>query len=387
MIAGGLPLVCVLADDLSGAAECAVLLREQGFATRLLLDTRAVDAGSAEAVVFDLDARDRALRIDHGECGPLEAAEVVFCKVDSLLRGSWARLVAAVRRPGRPKVVVCPALPRLGRQLVRGRLTLTPFESRRLGRDGTEPVDARRALRAAGLSVGQLPPGEACSAARLRDLLEDCDVALLDAGDDADLDAIANAAMACRERPILAGSAGLMEAAARHLRRPGGTRIDGAGASLELPLCFLIGSADPVSRRQLATLEARPGLYWLKDDLVHCSASGDKGSAIRVLHPVSTPLGLGGRELVSRFVQRSLPMASGARSLFASGGETGRVLCEQLGVRELQVEGSLEPGVSCVRLLGDDGPTLLLKSGSFGDDGLLVRVAEAGLSSARTEFP
>ena len=63
-------------------------------------------------------------------------------------------------------------------------------------------------------------------------------------------------------------------------------------------------------------------------------------------------------------------------TLLVSGGETLRSLCQALGTRRLDVEGQLIPGAPVSRMVGGlwDGVLLISKSGSFGDDELLLRI-------------
>ena len=50
------PRIVILADDLSGAAECAVACRRAGMAAQVRLDPEAPGA-PAEALALDLDSR------------------------------------------------------------------------------------------------------------------------------------------------------------------------------------------------------------------------------------------------------------------------------------------------------------------------------------------
>jgi D-threonate/D-erythronate kinase len=63
-------------------------------------------------------------------------------------------------------------------------------------------------------------------------------------------------------------------------------------------------------------------------------------------------------------------------TLFVTGGETLRDLCDALGVSHLEVDGELEPGVPTSILRGGawDGQRLVSKSGAFGDEGFLGRL-------------
>ena len=83
----------VLADDLSGAAECAAAFASPRHPIRLQL---AQEAGiSMDAVtVWDLNAREAEATLSSVLVARLRRMPVSFIKVDSLLRGSWAQPVS-----------------------------------------------------------------------------------------------------------------------------------------------------------------------------------------------------------------------------------------------------------------------------------------------------
>jgi uncharacterized protein YgbK (DUF1537 family) len=65
-----------------------------------------------------------------------------------------------------------------------------------------------------------------------------------------------------------------------------------------------------------------------------------------------------------------------AGALVATGGETARAVLRAAGVRSLRVVGEREPGV--VELRTETGLPLVTKAGSFGDDGVLLRLVHDG---------
>jgi uncharacterized protein YgbK (DUF1537 family) len=102
-----------------------------------------------------------------------------------------------------------------------------------------------------------------------------------------------------------------------------------------------------------------------------------------VLHLFSTQLDesntQGGRDLTRRFVHDALANLPPVDYFVATGGETARALCDELGIAQIDVLGQVEPGVSLARMSTPGGVLhLVLKSGSFGDPGTLVRVARMG---------
>ncbi|MDE2006951.1 MAG: hypothetical protein KGI51_10320, partial [Rhodospirillales bacterium] len=66
-------------------------------------------------------------------------------------------------------------------------------------------------------------------------------------------------------------------------------------------------------------------------------------------------------------------------TLFASGGETLRLVCDALGAAMLEVDGELSPGVPTSLMRGGrwHGLRVLSKSGAFGGTDWLARLLEA----------
>src|SRR5215212_7213695 len=116
--------VWVVADDLTGAADSGVAFAEAGGPVRLLL-TPVTSPGRAPGAVTvvdmatrqlsELDARERTRAL----ADRLGRDDVVFKKVDSILRGHIAAEVAELRdRLSDRLVVVAPAFPAAGRTTV-----------------------------------------------------------------------------------------------------------------------------------------------------------------------------------------------------------------------------------------------------------------------------
>ncbi|WP_410657668.1 3-oxo-tetronate kinase [Amycolatopsis sp. lyj-112] len=68
----------------------------------------------------------------------------------------------------------------------------------------------------------------------------------------------------------------------------------------------------------------------------------------------------------------------GVRRLVAAGGETSGAIVTALGVRGGVIGAEAAPGVPWIHPVDDGQPALLLKSGNFGDPGLLATASEAG---------
>ena len=155
-----------------------------------------------------------------------------------------------------------------------------------------------------------------------------------DASTDADLDRVA---ATCAADPTLlpAGSAGLAAA----FSRLGGRPQPAAAPPRVEALLVVVGSPHPVARGQARLLEAQlPAGVELRD---------------------STQAG-----------RRALHRLPAGTAVLATGGDTARAICAELGIESLHVRGELLPGVVWMEA---EGRILVTKSGGFGaPDALLL---------------
>jgi uncharacterized protein YgbK (DUF1537 family) len=174
-----------------------------------------------------------------------------------------------------------------------------------------------------------------------------------DAETDGDLAIVAAAAAGLPA--VLAGSAGLARAlAARVPVRPA------VGHPLRRPLLVVAGSGHPVTREQVARLEARGGRVLVAAPAV---AGGDPGGLVRDL-----------AEAARREIEHASP-----RTLLLTGGETAYRVCRALAAEGIALGGEAAPGVAAGVLLGGpwEGLTVLTKAGGFGDADTLVQIWES----------
>ncbi|MBK1658874.1 four-carbon acid sugar kinase family protein, partial [Paracraurococcus ruber] len=199
------PRVLVVADDLSGAADCAIAWAASGLPAVVALDAAAAEPSPVLAV--DTDSRrlapDRAAAAVRAavarHAGP--GCGLLYKKIDSTLRGPVGAEVAAAAGAER-LVIAAPAFPAAGRALRNGRLLVhgTPLEATPLWRAegaGQDP-DLAAMLELAGLPAavasleavrGDLP---SWIVARRRDGMR---ALVCDAAEEADLAAIARAGL------------------------------------------------------------------------------------------------------------------------------------------------------------------------------------------------
>jgi uncharacterized protein YgbK (DUF1537 family) len=174
--------------------------------------------------------------------------------------------------------------------------------------------------------------------------------AMRDATTDADLDAIVAECRRLPGRVLWCGTGGLAGALAGHKPVP--------RPPLPLPILAFVGSNHPVSRAQIAAVAPH-----LRHAVVTCDLPPEMAHAEACRH-------------IGETFAECLRSAERPGTLFVTGGETLRDLCERLGVSYLEVDGEIEPGVPTSLLRGGvwDGQRLVSKSGAFGDTGFLARL-------------
>src|SRR5262245_31309061 len=129
-----MPEILILADDLSGAADCAGGCAAVGLECLVLLTPDVPVPARPAVIAIDLDTRERpASEATLTLVRAIERAgdatnKVIYQKIDSTLRGAWAHAVVAGLKSlggaiGTPAMaVVAPAFPARGRVTRGGRV-------------------------------------------------------------------------------------------------------------------------------------------------------------------------------------------------------------------------------------------------------------------------
>ena len=319
---GGLE-VAVVADDLSGAAECAA-----AFGGRVVLGGTIPD-GPVVVCTHTRDGNDAAA--SHGvREAALRLAErepqVWFKKIDSTLRGHVRAELAAIEAVVKPAVtVVAPAFPAQGRVVRGGRVFVH------------------------GSPLAREAP-----------------VGLRDAETDEDLDRIVAAGLADGRRVLWVGSGGLARRLASALS------LDPSPVPLPAvagPIAVVVGSAAPEAHEQLARLEAA-GVPVARDD---STPAVDTDFALAVTPPADTRLS---RAAARALADRVAPLWPRLGGMILTGGETARAVLSAVGATALRVVGEVEPGVP-ISLAEPFELPVVTKAGAFGDADVLVRARDA----------
>ena len=343
----------LIADDLTGALDTAAQFTGRIGPLPVLLDrTTAAPEGS---YALNLSCRDgdqkTAVACTRDSLHCYSGADLAFKKIDSLLRGHWAAELAEVVQSGMfRRIVLAPAVPAHGR-LTRGGLQM-------LGQPSGDPVlikDIAAELQRQGVSSRSA----------------DCEIVVLDAESDADLNAIAK--RYANERATLwCGAAGLARAIAQEPPR--------AARPLNQPHLVIVGSRHPVTLRQLDVLGGeRPGL--LTPMAAEPSFVGRVRTTLEtfgccVVLP-ALPSGLTELE-AAEHIARGVELLSGRLpplgGLTVIGGETFAGVCRVLKATRLSVEGEFLHGVPASRMESGlwSGTFCASKSGAFGEPDWLL---------------
>jgi len=368
--------VGILADDLTGALDAGVGFRGAFSPVDFLPDPS--DAGRCGSVALNSGSRDMpgvddAVRATLDLMGLISDKDIVFKKIDSLLRGhAVAEIAAIMRHGGFERCLLAPAFPDQGRVTKGGRQWLMAADGR------ATPVgpDMSVAFAAAGIAAAVLSPDSERPPERAAIWIGDASTA-------AELAALARR-MAGRGRVLYCGTAGL-------------ARVLGGGVlrwplPLPGPAVMVIGSPHPVTQRQVARLLESAMPAAASADIVVSAERGDLEAVgiagghclLRPRLPTGITVPVAARQ-VGALLAAHLPARSPVPTLMVAGGETLAQVVATIGARRLRMLGEIEPGVPVSRVVGGgwEGGLLVSKSGAFGDDDLLARLFGLAASEAR----
>jgi uncharacterized protein YgbK (DUF1537 family) len=407
----------ILADDLTGAADCAIAFGRRGQAAAVTwgaisdasdhqLPVMAYDAASRGSSAAD--AAQRHADILARLCEP---GRTLFKKIDSTLRGQPAAETKAALDYLKTNVgagfgVFAPAFPATGRTTIDGRILVkgAPLEDAEVWqRDHTYPTaDLVDMLATAGIR------GEKVTLATIRGgglksvfvtLAAEGDVvACCDAETDDDLHLIAQASSHLSPSTFFIGSAGLAHALA-------GLEEDAAGDALTIPIrqkgtLMVVGSLAGASRSAARKLEETGTVKHFPvapETLLDANAP----ERATLAADVSKHLTSGGDALVEMVMNDRPDMSQGPKlaeglavtlqsvapaigAFAATGGETAAALLSRFGVNGIRLADEIEPGVSLGLTLGQFSVPIATKAGAFGDEMSLIRISTR-LRAVRTK--
>ena len=399
----------IIADDLSGAADCGIASASTGVATFVMMDPNA-DVGIATAISVDVNSR--AMAAEEAGVAAAEAVQqlyrksmrVLYQKMDSILRGNWASEVVHIRQAAAtilghaPVAIVAPAFPGTGRVTVDGHVFVngTALEDtdlwKRAGLTGSADIQAfltGAGLKARLATLEQVALGPEALKLRLAELMKaGCDAVVCDAQTEDDLLTIATASHMLDEKPLWVGSGGLMRALVRGWERSSPLSPALAWTVAEKPILVIVGSASGASHTQFDALAAQPGMTSL---IMEPSALREGGDPERLQTHIETldhalasgsdlAVMIGGRDvglqegpqLAAALARIIAPRLSQAGGLIVTGGETARAILVRASVSGLRMVGEIEPGVAIGISVGDIAIPVITKAGAFGGRMTLV---------------
>jgi len=396
-----MPELTILADDLSGAADCGVQAARWGMPTVVRLAPPGAAAGACPpevaALAWDLNTRmgDAAAAAERTAAAAacVTAGERVYVKLDSSLRGHvGTTLDAVLDATGARLALVAPALPGQGRTTVGGCHCVR----------GARPQDLPGLLAAQSRHQVAVLPLDAIRTAAALQMLEALEgpgpwIVACDAEQQEDLERIARELAQPLRDAVWAGSAGLAAALAEIV----------AGAAPRTPLApfpvtdgpvlVVAGSIADETMAQVDLLLDTAPVGVVAVTAVSLVAGGERAGAEteRAAAALSSLLMAGGDAILH--VVGDVPQA-GSRiahalgaivrdasdpvppaGLVLTGGETARAVCDAVGVHELELLGEVEPGVplSVALVTRPPGATasspVVTKAGAFGGPESLLR--------------
>jgi D-threonate/D-erythronate kinase len=402
----------ILADDLTGAADCAIPFAKNGIDSIVTwgerddaeeeqptvlsynLDSRTVSA--SDAVARHRKVLDRCLR----------PGIKLYKKIDSTLRGHPGAEIAVTLQAmsslaGTAFGILAPAFPATGRTTINGRVRVgdQPLEDTEVWqRDHSYPnSDLVDMLATAGVRAHKVPLDVIRSGVdTLKSTFDGVGakgalVAVCDAMTQKDLDTIVSASLPASEGTFFIGSAGLAHSLASCMMgerlRPIDKVCSTRGALI------VAGSLAAVSRTAARSLAAIPNVRDVRvAPEILCDSSAEEERAA-ITRAVIDALEAGEDVLIEMLVGREPSLSLGPRlaahlsemlepaamhmsGLVATGGETASALLSHFGVRGIRLVDEIDPGVCLGVTLGDMCVPVVTKSGAFGDPESLIRILE-----------
>ena len=407
-------LLGVIADDLTGATDVALMLAREGMR---VIQTVGVPASAealpqADAVVVSMKSRTNpaaeAVEWSLAACDALVGAgarQVLFkyCSTfDSTDEGNIGPVAEALMaRLGVRWTVACPAFPANGRSVYQGHLfvgaqllsdspmkdhPLTPMRDANLVRVLQRQTKVKVGL----VPVQAVEQGAAATRAAFEALSRDepC-IAVADAITDAHLRVLGEA---FADEKLLTGGSGIALGLPENFRRAGLLEPKGAPRPFHAPpghAAVLAGSCSAATRGQVAAaIEAGVEAFALdplaiadgslSPDRVLAWAAPRLGRAPVLVYSTAEPQAVAdaqarlGREVAGALVERLLGevaqglAAAGVTRMVVAGGETSGAVVGALGVSMLEIGPEIDPGVPWTLSADAGRMALALKSGNFG---------------------
>lgn len=400
-----MPTLLILADDVTGAADCAARCTGAGLPATIMLTQPTATTLPTGAVAISSDSRylappAAAARVQ-AWCerlqGALSRPAIWYKKIDSTLRGNIGAELAAMlalraSAPHPPCAVISPGFPAHGRGLVGGYLAYAQAPHPPLHLPTL--LQTQTTLPQTAVELAVVRAGVAPLAAALADgYRAGTQLFVVDGVTEADLSTIYQATQQALPQALFCGSAGLMGVIATALvaEQEVALGLPPLRPVLTLPMLAVVGSGSVMAHRQLQQLRQASTVDIYEVDLTHQEQvrviAGLGGQAACVLHlpppPPETALeGALARQYAATLcaVAQQIIQQRQPRTLLLVGGDTAVHLLQLLGIEKLQVEAELLPGMPLTTGTAADGQRyqIILKAGNHGDEQTLLTLFAYG---------
>ncbi len=407
----------VLADDLTGAAECGAQLARRGIPAPIQIRPGSSSPDHSACplpVVLNCDTR----RLEPKSAAEVIAAQLarrfeppvscIYKKTDSTLRGNLGGELEALSgfAPESP-IIYVPAYPRLGRTCRDGILCLdgVPISETEFGRESSRSLNTSSIPQLLS-QQSSIPVTLVRKAHHLSTILESCvagNVLVCDAETDDELEELARAVTSVPPPWLWAGPAAFLGATVEALGNPPSSFIEVQSAGKLLWIC---GSPNPRSQDQIedaakkGTIVASLPPFFLepwnslpkfsprgfakilamqlreKKHLILAGPSSmQKGMAsssppVTISPLISQSLG----EVVAEIFLEEFPDVLGI-----CGGDTAQAVLEALGIATIHPLGELFEGIPISKIhYGDRSLLLITKAGGFGPVNLIDSIINSG---------
>lgn len=407
-------LLGVIADDMTGATDVALMLNRAGMRTVQVIGAPAPGAElpEADAVVVALKSRTspvaEAVADSFAACEALLAAgakQILFkyCSTfDSTAQGNIGPVADALAgRLGAAQAIICPAFPANGRSIYQGWLFVgeTPLHESPMKDHPLTPMRDSSLMRLMGAQTrekvglvgsGTVSRGVAAVRARLAELREQgVRYAVTDAIGNDDLMVLGEAVA---DHVLLTGGSGIAMGLPANFRKAGLLPQRETATSLSAPAGrpgIISGSCSTATRGQIKAALAA-GIPALKVDPLALAAGTQTPAELAnwaLSQPADKPFLVYssddpaevaavqdrlGRDKAGETVENAfaetarLLVAGGVTRLLVAGGETSGAVVQGLGIRTLEIGPEIDPGVPWTRAVAGPELVIALKSGNFG---------------------
>ena len=383
----------ILADDLTGACDTGIQFVDHGFGVQVGWHTDQVDSLSTDILSLSTNTRSLSPSAAASNTRLANAAirqnarRLIYKKIDSTLRGNiGAEIDALLENDQYRLALVCPAIPRLGRRLVRGKLVIgDPYQTS----DQHLPTLLRNQSihDVIEIRVEDVRCGSDFLCDRLKRLTaRGTTICCTDAENDTDLATLAESLMRLSLNILPVGSAGLAMHFAPRLaakmipelgQRPVSAPQQPEGSDLTRRssasvVCFA-GTTNSVTTGQLALLAKEFDVTSLKLDdetprRLQLALDRDQHVVVQI------EWAKGIKELLTNTIH-TLENRECA-GLVLTGGDTAQLVCDLAGVTRIELLRQLLLGLAKGRLVGGglENTAVVTKAGGFGDQDALVKV-------------